>query len=118
MRTIYVDKDIPRVLLTRALKLVWPGAIFSGVAPAHYAELPEPPLPGPRWVRVKNRQCGICATDLTLLTVDADPRIAPAALPGLQRFYLGHELVGEISEVGPGVSRVRPGDRVIMDTEY
>ena len=103
--------------MTRALKPIWPDVIFSRVAPARFAELPEPPLPGPRWVRVKNYQCGICASDLTLLTVDADVSIAPAALPGLQRFYLGHEVVGEISEVGPGVSRVRPGDRVIMDTE-
>ena len=117
MRTIYVDKDIPRILVTRALKPVWPGVIFSRVSPARFAELPDPPLPGPRWVRVKNYQCGICATDLSLLTVDADPRIAPAALPGLQRFYLGHELVGEICEAGPGVTRFRLGDRVIMDAE-
>src|SRR5512142_1102173 len=104
MRTIYVDKNIPRILLTGVLKPVWPGAIFSRVAPAHFAELPDPPLPGPRWVRVKNYQCGICATDLSLLSVSADPSIAPAALPGLQRFYLGHELVGQISEAGPEVS--------------
>ena len=103
--------------MTRALKPVWPDVIFSRVSPVHFAEIPDPPLPGPRWVRVKNYQCGICASDLSLLTVDADPGIAPAALPGLQRFYLGHELVGEIGEVGPGVTRVRPGDRVIMDAE-
>ena len=117
MRTIYVDKDIPRILLTKALKPVWPGVIFSQVSPAHFKNLTDPPLPSPRWVRVKNTQCGICATDLSLLTVDADPRIAPAALPGLQRFYLGHELVGEIAEVGPGVTRVHPGERVVMDAE-
>ena len=116
MRTIYVDKDIPRILLTSILKPVWPGVIFSKVAPTHFAELPEPPLPGPRWVRVKNYQCGICASDLSFLTMAVDPGIAPAALPGLQRFYLGHEPVGEVSEVGPGVTRVHPGDRVIMDT--
>ena len=117
MRSIYVDKDIPRILATGVLKPVWPGVVFSRVAPAHFAELPEPPLPGPKWVRVRNIQCGICASDLSLLTVSADPRIAPAALPGLQRFYLGHEVVGVIAEAGPGVSRVRVGDRVIMDVD-
>ncbi len=117
MRTVYFDIDIPRILLAGALKPVWPGAVFSRVAPTHFAELPDPPLPGPRWVRVKNYQCGICASDLSLLSVAADPGIAPAALPGLERFYLGHELVGEICEVGPGVRRYHVGDRVIMDAE-
>ncbi len=117
MRTVYFDKDIPRILLTGALKPAWPRAIFSQVAPTHFAEFPDPPLPGPRWVRVRNYQCGICASDLSLLTVAADPSIAPAALPGLVRFYLGHELVGEICEAGPGVTRFQVGDRVIMDAE-
>ncbi len=117
MRTIYVDKNIPRILLTKVLKPVWPGVIFSSLSPTHFVELPDPQLPGPRWVRVKNHQCGICATDLTLLTAAADPSIAPAALPGLQRFYLGHEVVGEVVEVGKGVTHVEIGQRVIMDAQ-
>ena len=104
-------------MVTRILKPVWPAVVFSRLSPSHYAELPDQPLPSPRWVRVKNYQCGICASDLSLLTVNADPSIAPAALPGLQRFYLGHELVGEVVEAGAGVTRVRVGDRVIMDAE-
>lgn len=117
MRTIYVEKDIPRFLLTKALKPVWPDIVFSRLSTSHFAELPDPQLPGPRWVRVKNYQCGICASDLSLLTVDIDPSIGPAALPGLQRIYLGHELVGEVIETGPGVTRLSIGDRVIMDAE-
>jgi len=117
MRTIYVDKDIPRILLVSALRPVWPGAVLSSLAPARYAEVADPPLPGPRWVRVKTTQCGICASDLALLTVDAAPSIGPSALPGTERFYLGHELVGEVREVGAGVTRVRLGDRVVMDAE-
>ena len=117
MRTIYVDKNIPRILLTKVLKPVWTGVVFSGLSPSHFAELPDPQLPGPRWVRVKNHQCGICASDLTLLTAAADPSIAPAALPGTQRFYLGHEVVGEVVEIGAGVTHVGLGQRVIMDAQ-
>ena len=69
-------------------------------------------------MRVRNLQCGICASDLALLMAEADPTIAPAALPGNQRFYLGHEVVGEVVEVGEGVTTMRPGDRVIMDTRF
>ncbi|HEX9012256.1 MAG TPA: alcohol dehydrogenase catalytic domain-containing protein, partial [Anaerolineaceae bacterium] len=117
MRTIYVDKDIPRIVVTQALKPIWPGVIFSRLSPTRFVEIPDPPLPAPGWVRIKNIQCGICASDLALLSASADPRIAPAALPGMQRFYLGHELVGEVSEVGAGVDSLKVGDRVIMDSE-
>ena len=118
MRTIYVDKDLPRMLAVRALRPIWPDVVFSRLSPARDEELPEPPVPGPRWVRVRNRQCGICATDLSLLHVDVSPSVAPAAVPGRPRLYLGHEVVGRVTEVGPAVERLRPGDRVIMDTRF
>jgi threonine dehydrogenase-like Zn-dependent dehydrogenase len=44
--------------------------------------------------------------------------VGPAALPGNQRFYLGHEVVSTVTEVGPGVTRFKPGDRVVMDTRF
>jgi threonine dehydrogenase-like Zn-dependent dehydrogenase len=118
MRTIYLDKDIPKALVVKILKPIWPGVVFTPLSPSRYEEMPEPELPGPRWVRVKNKQCGICASDLSLLFVDADPSIAPVALPGHQRLYLGHEVVGYVTEVGPEVTRVKVGDRVIMDTRF
>ena len=62
--------------------------------------------------------CGICGSDLALLQVEATPDIAPAALPGNQRFYLGHEVVSRVVQVGPEVTRVQVGDRVIMDTRF
>ncbi len=118
MRAIYVDKHIPRALLTKALAPLWPGFVWTPLSAARAAELADPPLPGPRWLRVHNLQCGICASDLSLLFVHADPAIAPAALPGLARFWLGHETVSVVTEAGPGVTRFRVGDRVLMDTHF
>jgi threonine dehydrogenase-like Zn-dependent dehydrogenase len=118
MRAIYLDIDIPKALVVKILKPIWPGVVFTALSPSRYEEMPEPELPGPRWVRVKNKQCGICASDLSLLFVDADPSVAPAALPGHQRVYLGHEVVGYVTEVGPEVTRVKVGDRIIMDTRF
>ena len=115
MRTIYFEKSIPKIMLTKALQPIWPGVIYSRLSPTRFVDIPEKPLPGPAWIRMCNQLCGICASDLHLLFVDADPRISPAALPGTERIYLGHEVLGEVSEVGAGVTNLKVGDRVILD---
>ncbi len=118
MRAIYVDKILPRMFAVKVLRPVWPGVVWSALSPASVSDLPEPPLPGPRWLRVQNRQCGICSSDLSLLNVSVDPSVAPAALPGNTRFYLGHEVIGEVVEIGPGVDRFAVGQRVMMETRF
>jgi threonine dehydrogenase-like Zn-dependent dehydrogenase len=118
MRTIFVEKVIPRMLAVKLLRPIWSGVVWTPLSAARVAEIEEPPLPGPRGLRVRNRQCGICGTDLSLLFVKADPAIGLAALPGHQRIYLGHEVVSEVAEVGPEVTGLRVGDRVIMSTRH
>jgi threonine dehydrogenase-like Zn-dependent dehydrogenase len=115
MRTVYFEKSIPKILLTKALRPIWPAVIYSRISPTRYVDIAERPLPGPNWVRMRNRLCGICASDLHLLFVEADPRISPAALPGTERIYLGHEVLSEVTEVGGGVTSLKVGDRVILD---
>ena len=95
MQTIYFEKNIPKIMLTAALRPIWPNVVFSRLSPTRLADVPESALPGPGWVRVENRMCGICASDLHLLFVEADPRIGLAALPGTDRQYLGHEILGQ-----------------------
>lgn len=118
LRTIYFDKNIPKILAVKALKPLSDGIVFSPIAPARLANVPEPDLPGPRWLRLRNILSGICASDIALLFVDTDPKVSAAALPGLQRMYLGHEVVSEVTEVGPDVTRFKVGDRVIMHTRF
>jgi threonine dehydrogenase-like Zn-dependent dehydrogenase len=116
MRTIYFEKSIPRILLCLMLKRIWPNVIYSPLSPTRFVDLPEQPLPGADWVRVRNRLCGVCASDLHLLFLDVDPRVSPAALPGIKIIYLGHELIGEVTEVGAGVTALKVGDRVILES--
>ena len=118
MKAIYVDKHIPNMLMTKAIATIWPGFVWTPLSASRVKEFPDPPLPGPRWLRLKNDRCGICSTDLSLLFVQADPALAPAALPGVSRFWLGHEAVSVVTEAGPGVTHFRAGDRVIMDTHF
>ncbi len=116
MRTIYFEKNIPKVLLVKALRPIWPGVVFSALSPTQFEEVDEDSLPGANWIRVQNLLCGICATDLHLLLAEADPKFAGSALPGNERIFLGHEVVGVVSEVGTGVTSLQEGDRVIMDS--
>jgi 2-desacetyl-2-hydroxyethyl bacteriochlorophyllide A dehydrogenase len=65
-------------------------------------DLPRPEL-GPGQVRVRVRQVGVCGTDLSLVT----GKLPFARYP----IVPGHELAGEIIEVGPS-SEFEVGDRV------
>ena len=85
MRTICFEKNIPKFLVTRALRPIWQDIVFSPLSPTRVIEMPDVPLSSPRWVRVQNRLSGICASDLHLLFVETDPKVAPAALPGTDR---------------------------------
>jgi len=113
VRVMVLDLSIPRVLLTRALGRLTPGAYFAFFSPLRLIDQPDPPLPAPGWVRVRNRLCGICGSDLHQAFLDADLDVAPVALPAHRRIYLGHEMVGEVVEVGEGVEGFRVGDRVV-----
>lgn len=71
--------------------------------PLRCSALPDPE-PGPGQVLLRVAACAVCRTDLHL--VDGDlPSPKPAVVPG-------HEIVGRVAALGPGVSRFRLGDRV------
>jgi threonine dehydrogenase-like Zn-dependent dehydrogenase len=113
MKTMVLDVTVSRFVLTRLLSRLSGNAFFWPTAPLRMAHLPDPPLPAPDWVRVHNRLCGICGSDLHQIFLDAGLDVAPAALPSHQRTYLGHEMVGKVTEVGDRVVAFQVGDRVV-----
>jgi len=113
MHSIYFDLNIPKFLLTKALSKIWKNVFYSALSPISYSNLKETQLPGSKWVRVKNRLSGICGSDLSLFFLEANPKISLAALPGLSRVFLGHEICGEIIEAGNDVNNLKTGDRVV-----
>ncbi len=71
--------------------------------PLRLAEIPAPE-PGLGQVRIRVRVCGLCRTDLHVL----DGELAKPKLP----LVLGHQIVGEIVDLGTGVDELRTGERV------
>jgi aryl-alcohol dehydrogenase len=86
------------MLTTRAAVVEAPGAPFT----VHDVELDDV---RPGEVLVEMVAAGLCHTDLGVQQGGV-----PFALPGI----LGHEGAGIVLQVGPGVTRVTPGDRVLL----
>ena len=119
MWTSTLELSIRKILPTQLLGMVWRGAYFSSFAPLQVRNLPRQPLTNAQgnWVRVRNHLAGICGSDLHLVFADGDLRIAPAALPthGGDN-YPGHEVVGEVIEIGDHVQNLQVGDRVVLQS--
>ena len=60
--------------------------------------------PGPNEVLVRVRACGVCGTDLHVAR-----KTAKDWRP------IGHEIAGTVAEIGPGVTRFKPGDSVLVE---
>lgn len=68
-----------------------------------YTEVDDPPL-RPGHVRVRVKATTICATDM---------KVFSGVWPGTPFPHVaGHEWAGEVTEAGPGVTALTPGDRV------
>jgi aryl-alcohol dehydrogenase len=61
--------------------------------------------PGPGQVRVEVHACGVCHTDMVM-----EEGHLPVPFPVI----FGHEGAGVVEAVGPGVTEVAPGDRVLL----
>ncbi|WP_440977832.1 zinc-dependent alcohol dehydrogenase [Sphingomonas pseudosanguinis] len=70
-------------------------------------EVEEPRLPADDWVKARVRMAGICGTDL---------RHWEKAEEELHCCIMGHELAGEVVEIGPAVTHVAVGDRVLVES--
>jgi len=85
---------------------VTPGTPHS----VHLRDIPRPQLdsvPGGKGIRVKVLKVGVDATDREI-----NDALYGNPPPGFDYLVLGHECFGQVLEVGPNVTRVKPGDYV------
>jgi threonine dehydrogenase-like Zn-dependent dehydrogenase len=77
-------------------------------------DVPEPALPpGDGWVRLRPELAGICGSDVAF--AHASTSLVLSAFYAADVAVLGHELSAVVEATGPGVRRVREGDRVLVD---
>ncbi|MBI2940610.1 MAG: alcohol dehydrogenase catalytic domain-containing protein [Chloroflexi bacterium] len=112
MKALQFTANIPRYLVSRAVRPLFPPICWSRVSCLRYADVPEPRLPGPDWVRVQVRYAGICGSDLHLILLHNSP--ITSALTSFP-FVVGHESVGIVVEAGPAAADIAPGTRVVVE---
>jgi L-iditol 2-dehydrogenase len=78
-------------------------AVYHPPSEIRVEERPRPQI-GAGEVLLKVRACGVCGTDVLKVT---------RALPK-KPVVLGHELVGDVVEIGAGVTKFKLGDRVVV----
>ena len=114
MRALVIGSDMPRLAVTKLLSLLSPRAFVGPLSPIQLREIPAPSLPAPDWAVARTRLCGLCGSDYKQVFMNGgldNPMTAMISWPQV----LGHEVVGVIDEVGPGVAQRRIGERVVLN---
>ena len=93
-------------------------ARWYGAGDIRVEDVTEPQVDDYYDVKVKVHWCGICGSDLheylagpIFIPVDAPHPVTGEKAPVI----MGHEFSGEVVEVGPNVTNVKPGDRVVIE---
>ena len=112
MRAVTFNVTIPSYLVGKSLGRISESAIYGGLSGVRFGDVPEPTLPADDWVKLDILKAGICGSDIGNLTLKSSPAMEPfGSFPAV----LGHEILARVSEVGPAVRRVEPGQRVSVD---
>ena len=125
MRAVVFQKSIPRYAVMklagpkRAAR--WATGSLRSMHTAKLVDIPEQPLPGKEWIRVKPILTGVCGSDLSVICSKGSPYFSPLTS---SPFVFGHEVVGTITDIGADVagfegrqdlSAMSVGDRVVLE---
>ncbi len=114
MKALVFDYSLPRLAATRILALLSPRAFVSRAAPIQLRDVPDPELLADDWVVIRTQLCGVCGSDSKQVFLNGALDNAMTALISFPQ-VLGHEVVGTVERVGPGVTRRRVGERVVLN---
>ena len=112
MKALVFNLSIPRVIGLKLMGPLLPRLYYrSPLALVGLADVPEPRLPSPEWVKIRTRMCGFCGSDLNLIFMRDSLMASPfTSFPAI----IGHELCGEVVETGSDVHTCTTGDLVTV----
>jgi|CXWL01.1.fsa_nt_gi threonine dehydrogenase-like Zn-dependent dehydrogenase len=111
MKALQYRKSVPRYALLKLLGSRMKSLCTGAASLVSLVDTPEPRLPNEQWVRIAPKLTGICGSDLATICAKGSPYLSPVtSMP----FVMGHEVVGTVTHVGSAVTRVRVGDRVVL----
>lgn len=96
----------PKITIGGKMKAL---ALKPGTTDLHIAEVEEPKINTPTEVKVKILEVGICGTDRE--EVSGGRADAPK---GESELIIGHEMIGEVIEIGNEVKQFKVGDPVVI----
>jgi len=114
MRAITFHISTPKWFLCKALGPFARSIYWGRLSTLRLRDLPEPPLPGDDWVRVRPHLGGVCGSDVGLILLKNPPDSFAKSMV-IEPVVLGHENVGEVIERGPAAGDVPEGMRVNVD---
>jgi len=84
-------------------------AVFQAKREVHVIDHPEPVITSPTQAKMRVLDVGVCGTDREIVSFQYG-----TPPEGFEYLVIGHESLSEVVETGPQVSKVKPGDLVIM----
>ena len=114
MKALVFRYSMPRLAFARVFGMITPRAYLSRGSPLKLEEIPDPPLHADDWVIVGTRLVGICGSDTKQVFLEGafdNPLTGMISFPQV----LGHEAVGVVEKIGPGVTKHSIGDRVVLN---
>ncbi|MDY6935070.1 MAG: alcohol dehydrogenase catalytic domain-containing protein [Spirochaetota bacterium] len=118
MKALFFENNIFRIIMTNIAIKFNKNAALGRLSPISYKSVSDPEIPNQRWLKVRNKICGLCGSDIHFIYMEVDPKCFPAAIPGISRKYLGHELLSEVVDVGSDVEGINIGDRVVLRIDW
>ena len=112
MKAVQFNVSVPGYLLAKGLGRVTDSVVYGGLSGVGMVDRHLPDPPGPKWARVEVILGGICGSDLGNLSFKSSPAMEPfGSFPAV----LGHEILGRVTDVGPGMDESWVGQRVVVD---
>ena len=112
MKGLVFDLSIPKYVLAKGVGGLYPKIHYGPGSCLSLRELPSPTPPGPEWVRLKPILAGLCGSDMATFFFKASPQLEPFnSFPAV----LGHEVLAEVTELGPQTKGVEVGQRVAVN---